>query len=309
MYLFAILGLWFAMAETPPAFRREDCRIFAHAQRYTRDVYGSWSWGTYDVVLSGTMELQGERDFTFVKENVVASLMVNEKDARLRLTAPGLQRTRVLPVAFDRSVVGRLDFSAEQHDEDTGTGRLYSVHCTLGLNALVEAQKAADEAEMDRLGPSREWPDQQAPSLEQLAVGTVLELTRDIDVRPGTNRAETTLVEANGLMTHAAFWELRLPFRFAFAEFFNANNGYIRDTHYPRGMRLRIEQIQRRDFSSGGHEYVMKFTTEGAVEDPIVWMKVTGRRAGATDVVVPQFAQLLAPAFRIVGATDARSGR
>lgn len=303
MILAFLLG-FSGVAANAATFQSQDCHVYAYQLRYAQGGWlGTWSWGTYDILLDKTMTLRDPNGFTYENQamQIVASLRVDGDRASVQFRAPSVGKSEFVPVKYGEDGVGTVSFHAERKNYATREGTSYDISCSLGLNSLVDGIKANDEAEMNRLGPAANWEDPTAPSLSQLPVGTVLELTKDLAINPGSDRATTYFVEQNGLLTLAQFNALRLQFRFAFAEFYNANNGYINPAFYPRGTQIRVEGITRHDFTSGGHEYYLTFRTlTGGVNDPITTMKVDGRRSGRSEITIPQFVQLIAPAFKIV---------
>ena len=233
-----------------------------------------------------------------------------KSNAQISIQAPGnVDQTRNVGVTYENFDSAQrfpdASLQARFRDVDRQLAFDYDVSCSFGLSDAVNTQESADIAEMNALGPAQEWQDLSAPSLELLPVGTVIELTKDMDVNPGSDKGLTKFVEQNGLMTEVGFGHLKLPYRFAYADFFNANNGYLNPTHYPKGIRLKVTQVVKNSFSTGGHSYdiILKLadlpanSTTGL--DPITRITVTGRRSGSGDIKIPQFAALLLPSMSL----------
>lgn len=232
-----------------------------------------------------------------------------EDRAKISIHAPHVSQTETVGVTYENfDTAKRFPKSSSQarfRDLPRQLALGYDVMCSFGLSDAVASDEATETAEMNKLGPAPEWPEPTAPSVQDLPVGTVFELTKDMGIRPGSNTALTRFVEQNGLMTEAGFDALKLPYRFAFADFFNANNLYIIQTHYPKGMRLEVTKVEMTTFDTGGHEFELTLKLVGlpagytAAVDPIVRMKVTGRRSGAADIKIPQLAALLSPVMSL----------
>jgi len=192
---------------------------------------------------------------------------------------------------------------AQTTNEAAGTGLAYNITCNFGLSDQVNTIENQEAQEMDKLGPPAEWSDPSAPSLATLAVGTVLELQQDLQILPGTDKETSYIVEQNGLMTETSFQALQLPFRFAYAQFFDANNLYLHPVTYPKGMKLVVTSISSHGFSdSPGQEFEIHFSTQNSegISDPIVRMNLEGRRDGSSDLKLPEFIEMMKPVFKIL---------
>lgn len=172
-------------------------------------------------------------------------------------------------------------------------------------DAELAAIRAQETAQMDKLGPPRDWPDASAPSVQRLPLGAILELTRDLDVDPRNGNAKTYIVEQHGLMTSGEFGALKLQYRFAFVEFFNANNGYVLPAHYPKGLRMAVTGVNVNTTIAGGHTYdiTLKLVSVPAGYhapiDPITRLRLEGRRSGAGEAKIPQLKDLLRPVMSL----------
>jgi len=239
----------------------------------------------------------------------IQAIFDGHNKARISIQAPlGVNQTQTVGVSYENYDTGHrfpdARSTASFRDVPNQLAFDYAVSCSFGLSDWVNAQQAADLAEMNALGPAQEWQDRKAKSVAGLPVGTVFELTQSIDINSNSNWA-TNFVEQNGLMSESNFQQLRLPYRFAYAEIFNDNNGYIRPTHYPKGMRLKVVKVVANTFDNGGHSYniFVKFlgpaSGPGSVADPVNRITVTGRRSGLGDLKIPQLAALLRPYMKI----------
>jgi hypothetical protein len=267
------------------------------------------SWLNRGPSFHGPLTLTSLNHFELLRSDLGLSVIVafNGKRAQISIRAPHLNKTQVVDVTADP--VGPMIFTAtaqaEYHNRSLQVGTSYRVSCNFGLSAEVDANEDAEKEEMDRLGPAPEWSDATAASVADLPIGTTLELMQDLDIIPNKDKATTTFVEENGLMTPSAFTDLRLPYRFAFAQFYNANNGYMYSTHYPAGLKMAVTSVVINKFASGGHEYEITLKTvsvpasyQGTL-DPIVRLRVNGRRSGSADIKVPQLEALLQPIMRL----------
>lgn len=186
-----------------------------------------------------------------------------------------------------------------------------TVSCSFGLTESINQIDTQEEKEMDELGPEAEWRDPSALSLAQLPIGTILELTQDLDVTLGEyGHARNYLVEQKTTnITDTEFHSIHLYQRFAWAQFFNQNNGYLKPVQYPKGTKLIVTQLKvqplmnRKSAGFGASEYKLAFTTipskHDKNSDSITWMKVYGRRSGSADIKIPQFIELVQPYFKV----------
>lgn len=302
-------------AFAPAAFAAEntDCVLSANLLRlvhgciYTEG-YGPGpcpSWRTEDALFGVNLKRVSATHFEGTAENgtVLAQVDYDGKTARMSLRAPGVAKSEEVLTVQDERIpeVRKGQIGARHTDWKSQRGASYSVSCNFGLSDVVDKIKTSAEAEMDRLGPAVDWNDPSAPSLATLQKGTVLKLNRDLTILPGSDTAQTYLVEQNGLMTLKSFNALRLQYRFGFAEFFNSNNGYIYKTSYPAGTAMTVVEVKTQTYPGGEVSYILALAPlEQGGPDPIVRMNVTGRRSGRGDMKIPQFVELLKPAFDVI---------
>ena len=257
------------------------------------------TWGDFGPVLwtplTRTSETHYELQNSEYSVNVSADL--NGRLASFRIEAPKVAYSQ--KVQTDTNAYGS-DLSAgvdtEFHNDQNGTGYLYKISCNFGLSDEVNHINQVENAEMDKLGPPAQWSDPQAPSIQKMPIGTLFVLNRDLDVDPSVGTYD--IVEDHGLMTDDDFMKLELPFRYAFAKFFDPNNNYMYAVHYPKGMVLGLTGIE----VTGEIELDFKTVSMPAgfsgTIDPINRMEVDGRR-GTTDVKIPQFVEFMKPVFDI----------
>jgi hypothetical protein len=282
----------------------DDCYISIDRLRYTRDgIFGIFLWGSSGPFIHETMQATSTpNQFVFSNAETGANIKVtlSEKKAYFEVDSPrGSQHTATAVKIDEGNVSSFYSTINETNVPTTEVGYSYRAYCTFGLHDLVDALKKEDTRQMDILGPQPDWEDTSATSIEWLPEGTVLELTEDLEVIPGTDTARTTFIEQNGLHTH--FPKISYRFRFASAEFFNANNSYNNGTvQYPKGMRILVTKVERAENPGG---YYLRFKTVSdpklpTIQDPITWMQLDGRRAH--DIKIPQFAELVKSKFKVI---------
>lgn len=261
-------------------------------------------WESHGPQFSKAMTRTAINHYEIANGPVSATVVFDgKKHARVAIKAPGVNQTQTVGVSYENYDTAKQypDANAQARFRDTPKEIAYDydVRCSFGLSDAVASQEAADTAEMNRLGPAAEWADPTAKSVAQLPVGSIIEITKDITVDPAN--AANVFVEQNGLTTDAAFNAMKLQYRFAFARFYNANNGYMNLTRYAKGTRMEVTKIEVEPYESGGQGYQIYMKPVGAIQaaDSIVRMEVDGRRSGASDIKIPQLQQLIAPAMSL----------
>jgi hypothetical protein len=159
------------------------------------------------------------------------------------------------------------------------------------------------DRDVSEIESSYDWSDANAPSLETLRRGSIIEVTQEFTVRAGRNY----IVEQNGLLESEQF--AKIPqYRFANVWLINQNDGtFLRPTTYPSGLKMKVLNVipHRSASLNAWTEYEIQLKTIQAEEwpfqivDPIVHMTVTGRREGRADVKLPQFVEMMKPYMKV----------
>jgi|GEM_PF-6050978 len=180
----------------------------------------------------------------------------------------------------------------------------YWVSCSFGLHDVVETIEARWEREVEALGPPLEWPDQSAPNLETLKKGSIIEVTRAFTVQAG----RPYIVEQAGLVDSDAFSDIPHLDRFANVWLMNGNNGwYLRAATYPKGLKMKVVDVipSHVEAINPWTQYEIHLQTIEKEEwpfrmvDPILRMKVMGRRGGRAEVKLPQFVEMMKPYMKV----------
>lgn len=254
-------------------------------------------WRQGKLVFSETLKFRGDGRYQAVDPKWAAQVEFRNGWARFKIkTNTGVVENSVevvphnnLPGVFSAS------FAHREVDWAHGEGRHYDLSCHFGFSDEINKIKDAEEKEMDRLGPARDWPDRQAPSMSEIRPGAVIEFTRDLEILPGSDKAKVLFVEEVGLQTLKEFNALRLPFRYAYAEIHNANNGYLERTEYPKGLRMKVVKVesQRLNDAAVRYDLLLETLSPSAVLDPVKRIEIYGRRGGRSDLKIDQAVELL----------------
>lgn len=180
----------------------------------------------------------------------------------------------------------------------------YWVTCDFGLHDVVETIEARWDQEVEALGPPLEWSDASAPNLATLKKGSIIEVTREFTVKAG----RPYIVEQNGLLDSDDYSKIPHQYRFANVWLMNANNGYyLRAATYPKGLKMKVVDVvpNRSETLNPWTEYEIQLQTIETnawpfqIVDPILRMKVTGRRSGRAEVKIPQFVEMMKPYMKV----------
>lgn len=224
------------------------------------------------------------------------------KSARIVMNTPDAKSDETValtPYKYNEHVLDGIVY-ADSIDESKMRAHQYRLFCSFGLTDVINENRDKEEKEMDRLGPPKEWSDPNAASVGALPVGTVLEVTRDFSAEVGHN----VIVEYNGEMGESAFDKIELQYRFAFIKFSNANNGYNEKTPYAKGIKMRVTSVEYRpyvgDEKGGEYRIGLEPVSEGPrASQPITYMIAIGRRAGRSEMKLPQFTEILKPIMSV----------
>lgn len=187
------------------------------------------------------------------------------------------------------------------------------VSCDFGITESINNDKLEKQKKMDALGPAAEWSDPSAPSLSQLPMGTILEFNQDLEFSNQKNGPlKNYIVEQHPTnMSWKDFWEIPLGLRYAYLEFYTANNGYGPGLKkYPKGTKLVVTELKIQPMGSNNNraglhsnQYVLRLkaihTDQDKNNEPIMRMEVYGRRGGRADIKIPQFIELAKPSFKV----------
>jgi hypothetical protein len=286
------LSLQGAFASRDVTLSGKDCYVGLDQLVAGRDwIFGTLSWTHRPPAYWKTMAQisSTELEFRDAQKQLVVKASMKSGKFSISIQAGNDSQTFIKPLSESISV-SLLKQKKPRHDGDRTES--FRVSCSPGLTARVEAGRMNEQQEMDRLGPQAEWHDTSAPSLAKLPLGTIFELTNDLDTDHGTS-----FIEEHGQDEGRG---IELPYRFASAQFHPANNAYLSRTIYPKGSKLKLQSIEVQNYSSGGHGYILRFENLSPdVKDPITWMSLDGRRSGSSDMKIPQMRELLGSHFKI----------